>query len=65
MTRLEFPKNFWWGAATSGPQTEGRFHKSHANIFDYDFDKFPEHFGTVLVQIQHQTSIMILNKILL
>ncbi|MDG4961429.1 glycoside hydrolase family 1 protein [Pseudolactococcus raffinolactis] len=44
MTRLEFPKNFWWGAATSGPQTEGRFHKSHANIFDYDFDKFPEHF---------------------
>lgn len=44
MTKLEFPKNFWWGAATSGPQTEGRFHKPHANIFDYDFEKFPEHF---------------------
>lgn len=24
---LEFPKNFWWGAATSGPQSEGRFDK--------------------------------------
>lgn len=32
------------GAATSGPQTEGRFKKKAANIFDYDFEKFPEHF---------------------
>lgn len=44
MTLLEFPQNFWWGAATSGPQTEGRFHKTHDNIFDYDFDHFPDHY---------------------
>lgn len=44
MTKLIFPKEFWWGAATSGPQTEGRFKKKGANIFDYDFEKFPEHF---------------------
>src|SRR5574340_225899 len=44
MTKLIFPKEFWWGAATSGPQTEGRFKKKAANIFDYDFEKFPEHF---------------------
>lgn len=44
MIELKFPKDFWWGAATSGPQLEGRFNKKHANIFDYDFEKFPEHF---------------------
>lgn len=44
MIELKFPKDFWWGATTSGPQLEGRFNKKHANIFDYDFEKFPEHF---------------------
>ncbi|WMX70037.1 glycoside hydrolase family 1 protein [Lactococcus cremoris] len=44
MIELKFPKDFWWGAATSGPQLEGRFNKKHANIFDYNFEKFPEHF---------------------
>lgn len=24
----QFPENFWWGAATSGPQSEGRFAKN-------------------------------------
>lgn len=38
----EFPKNFWWGAATSGPQSEGRFNKKHANVFDYHFEIEPE-----------------------
>lgn len=33
-----FPKNFWWGAATSGPQSEGRFQKKHANMFDYWYE---------------------------
>ncbi|MFZ2028484.1 MAG: glycoside hydrolase family 1 protein, partial [Lactococcus raffinolactis] len=42
MTTLNFPKDFWWGAATSGPQTEGRFKKPHANIFDYEFEISPE-----------------------
>jgi len=36
--KYKFPENFWWGAATSGPQTEGRFNKKHANVFDHWFD---------------------------
>lgn len=40
----QFPKDFWWGAATSGPQTEGRFHKKHANVFDYHYEIEPEKF---------------------
>ncbi|MEG0550532.1 MAG: glycoside hydrolase family 1 protein [Vagococcus sp.] len=40
----KFPENFWWGAATSGPQSEGRFNKKHANIFDYHFEIEPEKF---------------------
>lgn len=39
-----FPENFWWGAATSGPQSEGRFNKKHANVFDYHFEIEPEKF---------------------
>ncbi|MDT2770334.1 glycoside hydrolase family 1 protein [Enterococcus pseudoavium] len=39
-----FPKNFWWGAATSGPQSEGRFNKKHANVFDYHYEIEPEKF---------------------
>lgn len=41
---LKFPKNFWWGAATSGPQSEGRFNKRHKSVFDYWFDISPESF---------------------
>lgn len=37
--KYQFPENFWWGAATSGPQSEGRFNKHHDNVFDYWFDK--------------------------
>lgn len=32
---LVFPENFWWGAASSGPQTEGWFGKKHENVMDY------------------------------
>ena len=32
---LAFPKDFWWGAASSGPQTEGWFGKPHENVMDY------------------------------
>ena len=39
-----FPKDFWWGAATSGPQSEGRFHKGHRNVFDYWYDTEPSAF---------------------
>lgn len=24
MKKYQFPANFWWGSAASGPQTEGR-----------------------------------------
>jgi len=41
---LKFQENFLWGAATSGPQTEGRFKKQHDNVFDYDFDHYQERF---------------------
>ncbi|MDB6209332.1 glycoside hydrolase family 1 protein [Streptococcus oralis] len=40
----QFPENFWWGAATSGPQSEGRFDKKHKNMFDYWYDIEPEAF---------------------
>lgn len=40
----EFPKDFWWGAATSGPQSEGRFNKQHASVFDYWYEIEPEDF---------------------
>ncbi|QFK72012.1 glycoside hydrolase family 1 protein [Pradoshia sp. D12] len=40
----KFPDNFWWGAATSGPQSEGRFNKKHANVFDYWYEVEPEEF---------------------
>jgi beta-glucosidase/6-phospho-beta-glucosidase/beta-galactosidase len=39
-----FPKDFWWGAATSGPQSEGRFNQTHRNVFDYWFDISPDKF---------------------
>lgn len=42
--KYTFPENFWWGAATSGPQSEGRFNKKHDNVFDYWFDIKPELF---------------------
>lgn len=42
--KITFPQEFWWGAATSGPQSEGRFHKKHDNNFDYLFDTRPELF---------------------
>ena len=41
---LKFQENFLWGAAKSGPQTEGRFKKQHDNVFDYDFDNYQERF---------------------
>lgn len=40
----EFPKGFWWGAATSGPQSEGRFHKLHKSVFDEWYDRDPAAF---------------------
>lgn len=41
MTTVKFPKDFWWGSATSGPQTEGRFNKPNKNVFDHWYDSDP------------------------
>ena len=29
MTKYKFQRNFWWGSAASGPQTEGRIQGDH------------------------------------
>lgn len=42
--QYKFPEGFWWGSATSGPQSEGRFNKKHNNVFDYWFDIEPDAF---------------------
>lgn len=44
MVEKKFPENFWWGAATSGPQCEGSFNKKNKNAFDYWFEIEPEVF---------------------
>lgn len=44
MNFIEFPKEFWWGAATSGPQSEGCYDKCHENVMDYWFHIKPEDF---------------------
>ena len=46
MTKYQFPQNFWWGSAASGPQTEGRVAGDGKgdNIFDYWFEIEPEKF---------------------
>jgi len=41
---LKFPNDFAWGAATSGPQSEGNFHKPNQNVFDYWFEQKPGDF---------------------
>ncbi|VDG33172.1 6-phospho-beta-glucosidase [Lactobacillus pentosus] [Lactiplantibacillus mudanjiangensis] len=41
---IKFPDNFTFGAATSGPQSEGNFDKLHQNVFDYWYAKDPEAF---------------------
>ena len=48
MTNLKFPKNFWWGAATSAPQTEGYNDKAgkSPNTWDKWFELEPERFDS-------------------
>ncbi|WP_195988657.1 glycoside hydrolase family 1 protein [Clostridium sp. D53t1_180928_C8] len=42
--KYRFPENFWWGSATSGPQSEGAFNKPHKSVFDYWYEIEPEVF---------------------
>ena len=44
MAKYKFPENFTWGAATSGPQTEGWTDKKNFSIYDYWFQIEPEKF---------------------
>ena len=40
----KFPKNFWWGAATSGIQTEGGANQANKSVWDLWFEKEPTRF---------------------
>ena len=42
--KMNFKEGFLWGAATSGPQCEGRFNKKHKNVFDHWYEVEPEAF---------------------
>lgn len=46
MTTYTFPKDFWWGSAASGPQTEGRVagDGKRDNVWDYWYSTEPEKF---------------------
>ncbi|MFS1663647.1 glycoside hydrolase family 1 protein [Streptococcus sp. zg-JUN1979] len=46
MTTYHFPKDFFWGTASSGPQTEGRFDGDGKgdNIWDFWYQQEPERF---------------------
>ncbi|PWW06964.1 glycoside hydrolase family 1 protein [Mangrovibacter plantisponsor] len=44
MTQYTFPTGFFWGAAASGPQTEGDINKPHRSIWDSWFREQPERF---------------------
>ncbi len=41
---IQFPPNFWWGGATSGPQSEGAFDKPHDSVMDFWFKESPNEF---------------------
>ena len=42
----KFPKDFWWGTATSGPQSEGAsdVDGKSQSIWDFWYEKEPERF---------------------
>ena len=44
MRTLAFPKQFLWGAAASGPQTEGSADKLHESVMDYWYRNCPQDF---------------------
>lgn len=42
--KYKFPDNFLWGAAASGPQTEGEGSKENKNVWDQWFEDEPDRF---------------------
>lgn len=46
MVKYQFPENFWWGSAASGPQTEGTYEGDGKgeSLWDYWYQTEPEKF---------------------
>ena len=44
MKKLVFPKNFDWGTASSGPQSEGSMDKPHESLWDYWYKENKDRF---------------------
>lgn len=42
--KYQFPENFLWGAAASGPQTEGITNKPHKSTWEHWFEQEPDRF---------------------
>lgn len=42
--KYNFPENFWWGAATSGIQTEGNTNQANKSVWDLWYEKEPQRF---------------------
>ena len=42
--KYKFPDKFWWGAATSGIQTEGNTNQINSSVWDLWFEKEPHRF---------------------
>ncbi|MGL4589655.1 MAG: glycoside hydrolase family 1 protein [Mycoplasmatales bacterium] len=43
--KYKFPEKFWWGAATSGIQTEGNKNQVNQSIWELWYEKNPEQFS--------------------
>ena len=44
MKKLNFPKDFDWGTASSGPQSEGSKDKPHESLWDYWYSQEKDRF---------------------
>lgn len=54
--KTKFPNEFFWGAAASGPQTEGNKDKVNKSIWDTWFEKEPERFyNSISSEVVSQT----------
>lgn len=71
MTDYSFPPNFFWGSATSGPQSEGRFENDGKgdNTWDYWFSQEPQLFHNQIgpelasqVYLNYKTDIPLLKE---
>ena len=42
--KIDFPQGFWWGAATSGIQSEGNTNQKNKSVWELWYEKNPERF---------------------